>query len=215
MKTCNVCELAKPLEDFHKASKSPDGRQYRCKTCSISAARQRAIDNPEAAREADLKYRQSDKYKATRKARREGPQRERILGQKRASWYRNHETNLEKLRERQADPEFQAKQRERYARWRERNPRGHRAWWLQYFYGISLEQWDDMVIAQSGRCAICDLPSDLVVDHCHTAQRVRELLCSTCNSGLGHLKDDPARLRAAAAYIEKHQALADAEPRTA
>ena len=208
LKTCNACKVAKPLDEFHKASKSPDGRQYRCKKCAISAARQRAIDNPEAAREADRRYRQTDKYKATRKARREGPQRERILEQKRESWYRNHDSNLNKLRERQADPEFRSKQRERYARWRKNNPRGHRKWGLQYFYGITLEQWDEMVVAQSGRCAICNRMTDLVVDHCHNTSRVRELLCGTCNSGLGHFKDDPALMRAAADYIERHRAAA-------
>ena len=206
MKTCRSCGISKPPEEFHKASKTPDGRQYRCKVCNNADARRRAKENPEAKREADRKYSASEKSKANRKARREGPQRERILEQKRASWYRHHDFNLEKLRDRQGDPEFQAKQRERYVRWRKSNPRGQRKWWLEYYYSVTLEQWDEMVIAQLGRCAICDLPADLVVDHCHAAKRVRELLCSTCNSGLGHFKDDPARLRAAADYIEKHRA---------
>lgn len=205
MKRCNKCGELKPLDEFHKASKSPDGRQYRCKQCAISAARQRAIDNPEAAREADRRYRQTDKYKATRKARREGPQRERILQQKRESWYRNHDSNLDKLRDRQADPEFRAKQRERYARWRRNQPRGQRTWWLKYYYGLTVEQWDEMVITQLGCCAICGDQCELVVDHCHETERVRELLCTTCNSGLGHFKDDPVRLRAAADYIERHR----------
>lgn len=205
MKTCHVCKVTKPLDEFHKASKSPDGRQYRCKPCAISAARRRARDNPEAKREADKKYRQSEKYKANRKERREGPQRERILEQKRESWYRNHESNLERLRERQLDPEFQARQRERYARWRKNNPRGNRKWQLEYFYGLTLDQWDEMVLAQEGRCAICELPAELVVDHCHDSKKVRALLCGTCNSGLGHFKDDPARMRAAAVYIEQHR----------
>ena len=205
MKTCNVCKTAKPLEEFHKSATSPDGRQYTCKPCAIARARQRAKDNPEARRAADRKYSASDKSKANRKARREGPQRERILEQKRESWYRNHYSNLQKLRERQADPEFQEKQRQRYARWRKNNPRGNRKWQLEYFYGLTLEQWDEMVIAQLGCCAICGDQCELVVDHCHESVRVRELLCSTCNSGLGHFKDDPARLRAAADYIERHR----------
>lgn len=209
MKTCNICKIEKPLDEFHKNSSAPDGRQYRCKPCSISAARQRALDNPEAAREADLKYRKSDKCKATRKARREGPKREQILEQKRESWYRNHESNLERLRERQADPDFQAKQRERYARWRKNNPRGSRKWQLEYFYGLTLEQWDEMVLAQEGRCDICGLPAELVVDHCHTSKDVRALLCGICNTGLGHFKDEPARMRAAAEYIERHRRAAE------
>ena len=215
MKTCRSCGISKPLEEFHKASKAPDGRQYRCKVCSISAARQHAIDNPEAKRAADRKYSASAKNKANRKVRREGPQRERILDQKRESWYRNHESNLGKLRERQAEPEFQRKQRERFERWRKKQPRGQRTWWIKYRYGITIEQWDEMVIAQTGRCAICDLPCDLVVDHCHESSRVRELLCGTCNAGLGQFKDDPVRMRAAADYIERQQPAADAESATA
>ncbi|MFD0032529.1 endonuclease VII domain-containing protein [Streptomyces sp. NPDC127172] len=206
MKTCRACKVEKPLGEFHKASKTPDGRQYRCKPCAISAARQRALANPEAKREADRRYRQTDKYKANRKARREGPQRERLLEQKRESWYRNHDTNLEKLRAREADPEFRAKARARYAKWRKENPRGTRKWALKYFYGLTLDQWDAMVLAQEGRCAICEQPCELVVDHCHTSGAVRELLCGTCNSGLGHFKDNPAALRAAADYLERHRA---------
>lgn len=205
MKTCHVCKVAKPLDEFHKSSKSPDGRQYRCKPCAISAARQRALDNPDAKKEADRKYRQTDKYKASRKERREGPQRDRILEQKRESWYRNHESNLGKLRQRQTDPEFRARARARYAKWRKENPRGHRKWALQYFYGITLEEWDALVLRQEGRCAICQQPAELVVDHCHTSSKVRELLCGGCNSGLGHFKDDPVRLRAAASYLEQHR----------
>jgi Recombination endonuclease VII len=72
-----------------------------------------------------------------------------------------------------------------------------------------------MVIAQEGRCAICETPAELVVDHCHESSRVRALLCGTCNIGLGQFKDEPARMRAAADYIETYQALASAESRTA
>lgn len=205
MKTCNVCKVAKPLEEFHRSSSSPDGRQYRCKPCAISAARQRAIDNPEAKVEADRRYRQTDRYKATRKARREGPQRERILEQKRESWYRNHETNLDRQRQREADPEFRRKKRERYERWRASDPRGVHRNNLKCFYGMMLEQWDALIIAQSGRCAICGTPGDLVVDHCHESGSLRALLCSTCNTGLGQFKEDPARMRAAAEYIETHR----------
>ncbi len=206
MKTCHVCKVAKPLDEFHKSSSSPDGRQYRCKPCAISAARQRAIDNPEAKREADQKYRQTDKYKSNRKARREGPRRETILEQKRASWYRNHGSNLEKLREREVDPEFRNKQRERYARWRENDPRGVQRIALKNLYGLTLEQWDRMLIRQGGRCAVCEAPTqDLHVDHCHATGKVRGLLCANCNRGLGLFADDPARMRVAARYLAKHR----------
>lgn len=206
MKTCRACKIEKPLDEFHKSSSSPDGRQYRCKPCSIAAARQRAIDNPEAARAADLKYRQSEKYKATRKARRDGPQGERIREQKSASWYRHHDANLEKLRARATDPEFRRKARERYDRWRKRDPSGNRRISLKSQYGLTLDQWDQMLVRQGGRCDICEEPTfDLTVDHCHATGKVRALLCHKCNRGLGHFDDDPDRMRAAVRYLAKHR----------
>ncbi len=142
VKTCKACGKTKPFEEFHKASKAPDGRQYRCKECSIAAARQCAISNPEAKRAADRKYSASDKSKANRKRRREGPQRERILQQKREGYYRNHDSNLEKLRARAGDPEVLRKQRERRARWRASDPRGVHRNNLKSFYGMTLDEWD-------------------------------------------------------------------------
>jgi hypothetical protein len=206
VKTCNACKAAKPLDEFHKSAKSPDGRQYRCKECSNAASRQYSKDNPEAKRKAMQKYGQTDKYKGTRKARREGPRRERILEQKRESWYRDHESNLGKLRARQLDPEFRRKQRERYERWRKNDPRGLQRLQMKNLYGLDLAQWDRMVIRQLGRCAVCEQPCrDLHVDHDHETGKIRALLCHKCNRGIGLFNDDPERLRAAARYVTKHR----------
>lgn len=215
MKTCNVCKTSKPLDEFHRASNTPDGRQYRCKPCAIAAARQRAVDNPEAAKAADLKYRQSEKYKATRKARRNGPAGEVIREQKRESWKRNHELNLEKLRRRSSSPEYIARARVRYWKTRERDPRGVQRKNLMNNYGLTVDQWDRMLVRQGGRCAICLEPTyDLCVDHCHDSGKVRALLCAQCNRGLGMFADEPARLRAAAKYLIKHQKISAPQQRS-
>ncbi len=206
MKRCNKCGEPKPLDEFYKSSNAPDGRQYRCKKCSISAARQWQIDHPEAAREADQRYKASGKNKAKRKERREGPQRERILEQKRESWYRNHDSNLDKLRERQADPVFRQQQRDRYEKWRRNDPRGVTRISIGRLYGLTLDDWDQMVIGQLGCCAICgEAPLELHIDHCHETNVVRGLLCTNCNNGLGRFADEPNRLRAAADYVEKYR----------
>jgi hypothetical protein len=75
---------------------------------------------------------------------------------------------------------------------------------LQKEYGLSRADFDAMSAAQGGVCLICgDAPEDkpLFVDHCHTTGRVRGLLCSRCNTGIGMFLDDPDRLVAAAAYV--------------
>ncbi len=73
---------------------------------------------------------------------------------------------------------------------------------LKTHYGLTLEQWDAMRSSQGGGCAICRTTTALGVDHCHASGRVRGLLCGPCNRAIGMLRDDPARARAAAVYLE-------------
>jgi hypothetical protein len=56
-------------------------------------------------------------------------------------------------------------------------------------------------VAQAGRCAICPREGRLCIDHCHTRNRLRGLLCRKCNLGLGHFDDSPARVLCAALYL--------------
>ncbi len=56
-------------------------------------------------------------------------------------------------------------------------------------------------------CPICAVRTkDKVADHCHETGATRDWLCRKCNGGLGFFDDDPERMRAAAAYIERHRA---------
>jgi len=59
-------------------------------------------------------------------------------------------------------------------------------------YGMSLDEYDAFIFAQSGKCAICGkFPGvrGLVVDHDHKGGNVRELLCTRCNMALGQVDD--------------------------
>lgn len=83
-------------------------------------------------------------------------------------------------------------------------------------YGITVEQYDALNDAQGGVCAICSGVNPngyrLSIDHDHACcpgskscgRCVRALLCAGCNYMLGHARDDAARLRAAADYVETH-----------
>jgi hypothetical protein len=53
-------------------------------------------------------------------------------------------------------------------------------------------------------CAICAATDDLVGDHDHATGLARGVLCRNCNLAIGNFRDDPVRLRAAAAYLERH-----------
>ena len=91
-----------------------------------------------------------------------------------------------------------------------RNKRSHN---YKSRYGITLEQYNEMWRAQSGKCYICGNPSTvqrlgkpipLVVDHDHATGAVRKLLCLRCNSVLGLLEECEDLLRAAGTYLELH-----------
>lgn len=73
-------------------------------------------------------------------------------------------------------------------------------------YDITPDGYLKLLESQSGTCALCQWKPDrhqrLHVDHDHQTGRVRGLLCRGCNLGLGHFKDDAARLARAAAYIQ-------------
>jgi hypothetical protein len=72
---------------------------------------------------------------------------------------------------------------------------------LKKKYGITGEQWQEMYDKQDGLCAICKENEATCVDHCHDTGEIRGLLCRTCNTGIGHLNDDPALLKAAIHYL--------------
>ena len=76
-------------------------------------------------------------------------------------------------------------------------------------YGITWQEREQMIAKQSGCCAICGEPFESTktthTDHSHETGAIREILCWPCNCGLGNFRDDPALLRAAAEYLEKHQ----------
>jgi len=73
-------------------------------------------------------------------------------------------------------------------------------------YGMEPWVFELMLKSQNGYCAICQLPFEgqqINVDHCHSTGKVRGLLCSGCNRGLGSFQDRSEVLRRAADYLDK------------
>lgn len=91
---------------------------------------------------------------------------------------------------------------------RNKNPVRARELNRQRLYGIGNGEFDAMFAAQSGVCAVCKSAEwgqkGPCVDHDHATGKIRGILCGSCNNGLGRFFDDPARLRAAADYLERH-----------
>lgn len=97
---------------------------------------------------------------------------------------------------------------------KERHKETRHAHQLRALYGITPDQYAEMLAAQGGVCAICgqDEPSAhgrtgtkfrLCVDHDHVTGRVRGLLCQKCNRAIGLLNDDIGLLESAVDYLKK------------
>lgn len=91
---------------------------------------------------------------------------------------------------------------------------------VQYWPGsnwkIATENYKTLRQNQNGVCAICKRAErrshavtgtvwDLAVDHCHETNRVRGLLCNSCNRGLGLLGDKIDTLETVLSYLKKHK----------
>ena len=86
----------------------------------------------------------------------------------------------------------------------------HRNNKLKSIYGISYAEYLTMLEAQGGCCAICGTSDTgkrkaFAVDHNHTTGKVRGLLCSNCNTGIGNLKEDEGIMLRAMEYLRNTQ----------
>ena len=73
-------------------------------------------------------------------------------------------------------------------------------------YGLSKEDLNEILLQQDNKCKICLEPfigRRPCLDHCHTREVFRGLLCDKCNRGLGDFRDDPDSLLRAADYLNE------------
>lgn len=74
-------------------------------------------------------------------------------------------------------------------------------------YGITLEEYHTILKEQDYGCKLCGKSEEeegrrLAIDHCHSSGKVRGILCSDCNIGLGKFKDNLEVLQKAIDYLE-------------
>ncbi len=85
-------------------------------------------------------------------------------------------------------------------------------------YGLTTSEFETMLKQQEHCCAICRKRLEhfkdsgrrenaMNIDHCHLTGKVRGILCSGCNRGLGAFRDSPDSLRAAADYLTRSTAV--------
>jgi hypothetical protein len=187
-KRCPKCEQTKPLDDFALALQRKGHRAGWCRVCTNRANRE--CPTP--------RRRQSDPVARQRE--------NRLAGERRAR-------NAAGLppRPRRLTTEVHTPAPEPLLIPPNLRRRGQ---WLRLAYGVTVQQYEIMWIAQRGLCAICQCPetrvsksgevAPLSVDHCYTTGIVRGLLCSACNIGIGNLRHNPDYLERAATYLRKN-----------
>ena len=94
-----------------------------------------------------------------------------------------------------------------HSQYQTNNPETTRRYVLIREYGITLEQYQQMLIDQKESCRICGVHQEtqtkrLFVDHCHETGKVRGLLCYACNTLLGLAKDRLEVLEKAVEYLK-------------
>lgn len=89
-----------------------------------------------------------------------------------------------------------------------RNKESTRAWRLRKQYGLSVEDWNQMLVNQGNCCAICctkEKPHyNWHVDHNHKTGKVRGLLCNRCNQAIGLAKENLIILHKMMEYLVDH-----------
>jgi hypothetical protein len=122
---------------------------------------------------------------------------------RRKAWYQQNRT-----REIARVKAWQQANPERLKAWREKNRNRRleqlREIHLRNKFGLTPQEYDRILEAQGGVCALCERPPtpgiSLHVDHDHATGEIRGLLCMRCNNALGLFGEDPDVLKRAARY---------------
>lgn len=82
---------------------------------------------------------------------------------------------------------------------------------IKHLYNITVLDVQLLMISQHGCCDICKKPfqynndkKEYHIDHNHTTNKVRGLLCTNCNTSIGLLQENPVFIESALYYINKH-----------
>lgn len=205
-KECNKCKQIKSLtrEFWHKDKQNKDGFSTTCSKCRIESTTKWIKANTshikEVRKKRDFTYRQ--KHPKGNTCKKCGIFK---------SWNDYPEFSLFVCR---------SCKNKQIEDWGKRNP--EKKLWsvrnstLKIRYGITLEDFENLFKIQGSKCAICEIAEERDrfgwnVDHNHSTNTVRGVLCKTCNVGLGSFKDDIRRLLKAIIYLMEERKFENGE----
>lgn len=198
-KVCYRCKAEKEETEFYLRLRDGLDRRGICIPCCNELNKQWRADNKEKIATHNKEYRARDPEKTKRKRREQYLKHWDTVKQ-----YRDD--NKEKIKQWFLDhPEHVREYRSKY-NWLYR---------MKMEYGLSPQEYDEMLMKQGGVCAICGKEEiepynstvrigRLCVDHNHETGELRGLLCMRCNRGIGLFRDDANILKRASEYLEEY-----------
>lgn len=209
---CAICQKVKPVGEFPRSAGKPRGHDGRCKLCNSENTRLHTEELKAGKRTLRLEPHLrpgrwilkpcefcSEHFNA-REMKKHLPFCEKNLNARPGATIVRRdamENMLQAQKDHLAIPEARAQ--------KSRN--------LKYAYGISLADYDRMLAAQDGKCAICKRPptgnnraeKSLHVDHDHVTGATRALLCTRCNHLIGNCLESAAILIEAMQYLLRYK----------
>lgn len=179
MKKCSKCKETKSLFEFHFKNKSLNIYKTECKSCISSYHKNRRLLIPSIS-EKEKEYKDINKD---------------IQKQQKKEWQKNNPDKIKLYRTNSNLKKGITPKKIGYDRLENRCKK----------FGISKDDYFTMKTNQNNKCLICNKEQevkDLAIDHCHTTNKVRGLLCNSCNLGLGCFKDNLEILKNAIKYLE-------------
>ncbi len=201
-KRCKKCGETKPLTEYHKDRQKTDGLSFYCKPCSLARNAAFLMRSPKNPTPEGMKRccscketkALSDFHGSARTYDGKDRRCKTCCGSLHHSWRkRNMKRSAEYMRAYRANNLERMKEVDRKKR-----------------YGVEAGWYDATLKAQGGTCAICTADKaggmgDFHIDHCHTSNKTRGLLCHSCNLMIGQAGDDTTVLESAIRYLNKHQ----------
>lgn len=206
MKTCNKCNELREFDKFGKDVRNSDGRTGICNPCKQTAnklLREKRIQTQDYKKVENKNCSQCGTNKPAAEFFKDQAMPDGFATVckvcKKAKTYAWREANKDR---------YNGSQRAYQAA----HPEMRYGVGIKRKYGCTLEQYNAMLVAQEGKCNICDKLHNpavkrgrLFVDHDHKTGAIRGLLCGACNSALGYFLDDTRIMSEAIAYIIRHR----------
>lgn len=208
-KECRCCHVTKSANEFYANNQKKDGLSSYCRACTLTKMKAAYVAHPRPRPPEGMK--KCKRCQETKPVAEFGSHKGRADGLQynckkcdviiQTEWRRKH-------------PEYH---RANSKKWREKNEGNRQRHYdnsVRHRIGAHVEHgtYARLFAEQEGKCAICGTtdPGNMRIkrfhlDHCHTTNKVRGLLCQNCNRLLGSARDNIENLTSAVQYLTKQE----------